>query len=732
MTSTSDRRATAETPYQLTLAALRFPWRRHCLVDAATGLAFSLIAGPVLALAWASGLCALDWALQRTYARWSLTAAGMDSDRGLTRVNVLALVKALAWFGLPTAFTIVTGNVAGLAFVAILSVGLTALASSSARNSRRVFLTVTCVSVAALVACAVAILGLGPAAGVLAETPMALFVLFLVASGTSRTVAEWNQASQKTCAAMSDIREALDRSTIDGQRLRVAVEIANLSVYEIDYVKRTLTSTGAVWDLFDRPMTYETMWKDPFFGTAEEDLPMVRSAWARHEAGEAPYRVEYRVRRKDGQDMWAFATAEMTRDADGRPIRLVGALQDITGRKRIERELQAALERAEAASRAKSEFLATISHEIRTPLNGVLGMAQAMGADALSPSQRNRLEIVQSSGEALLVLLNSVLDLSKVEAGALELEDGEIDVAALCGGILEAFGAEAAEKGLETSLLVEPGAAGVYAGDPGRVRQMLANLVNNAVKFTDEGSVRIAVGRPGEDLTIAVTDTGVGIAPGQHESLFEPFVQADASITRRYGGSGLGLAICRRLATRMGGRVDLASDAGQGATFTVTLPLPRLRDAPSDAAPRAPETAPGEPKSGGPLRILAAEDNPVNQRVLASVLEHVGLHPVFVENGARALAAWRDEAWDLILMDIQMPVMDGMSATRAIRAEEAARGLPRTPIIALTANVMSHQMADYRAAGMDDVVGKPIELRRLLGAIEASLQPAACGAEAAA
>jgi len=376
---------------------------------------------------------------------------------------------------------------------------------------------------------------------------------------------------------------------------------------------------------------------------------------------------------------------------------------------------------AEAANEAKSAFLATMSHEIRTPLNGVLGMAQAMAADQLSPLQHERLDVIRQSGEALLAILNDVLDLSKIEAGRFELEQIEFDLGELMKGAHSAFTALANKKGLSFALTVEAPARGVYIGDPTRVRQILYNLISNALKFTENGEVRVIAAQAGAGLSLMVSDTGMGIAPDRLGVLFEKFTQADASTTRRYGGTGLGLSICRELAHLMGGEVGAASALGEGSTFEVKLPLAKVGEAqaPQFATPptQTPKAEPALPR----VRVLAAEDNTVNQLVLKTLLHQIGVEPHVVENGAQAVQAWKDATWDVILMDMQMPVMDGLTATRAIRDAEAATGRRRTPIIALTANAMSHQIQLCRAAGMDGHVAKPIESARLFAALEAAL-----------
>ena len=382
--------------------------------------------------------------------------------------------------------------------------------------------------------------------------------------------------------------------------------------------------------------------------------------------------------------------------------------------------LQKALDAAEAANRAKSAFLATVSHEIRTPLNGVLGMAQAMRADALSPVQGERLEVISQSGEALLIILNDILDLSKIESGKLELELTDFDLEAVARGAHAAFAPIAARKDVGFELIVDPGVCGAWRGDAVRVRQVFYNLISNAVKFTDAGQVTASLAVTGEGVRLEVVDTGVGIPADRIEALFDKFVQADSSITRRFGGTGLGLAICRELCTAMGGRITVASTLGEGSRFVVELPLTRTsRSAPAPMPAPAP-AGDRAPDDEAPLRVLAAEDNQINQLVLRTLLSQIGIEPTIVDNGADAVAAWDAGDWDLILMDVQMPVMDGPAATRAIRAREAATGRAATPIVALTANAMSHQLEDYRAAGMNGFVAKPIEVAALFAAIQSA------------
>ena len=400
---------------------------------------------------------------------------------------------------------------------------------------------------------------------------------------------------------------------------------------------------------------------------------------------------------------------------------------------RKSRDLQEAQVAMQAASQAKSEFLARMSHEIRTPLNGVLGMTQALAAARdLQPGHRESLAVIRQSGESLLAILNDVLDLSKVEAGRLEIEQIVFDLETTVRGAQETFAPQAAAKGLGFRLHVAPEAAGAYRGDPTRVRQILYNLLSNAVKFTEAGEVSLTVGRGAGALEIVVADSGIGIASEHLHRLFGRFQQVDSSTTRRFGGSGLGLSICRELAELMGGSVEAQSTPGVGTRFIVILPLDRAEAVAPTAGLDAETLEAGLAAGGASLRILAAEDNPVNQLVLKTLLAQVGVEPVMVSDGAQALDAWRTGVFDLVLMDVQMPVLDGAAATRLIRAAEVAEGRARTPILALTANAMQHQVADYLAGGFDGHVAKPIDVHRLYEAIaEAARIDAPCRANAA-
>jgi two-component system, sensor histidine kinase len=382
-------------------------------------------------------------------------------------------------------------------------------------------------------------------------------------------------------------------------------------------------------------------------------------------------------------------------------------------------ELAQTRDHAEAANAAKSAFLATMSHEIRTPLNGVLGMAQAMARDPLPKVQRQRLDVISSAGETLLVLLNDILDLSRIEAGRLELEDGHVVIGELATGLKAAFEVQAAEKDLYLGVQVSPDALKTWRGDPTRVRQILFNLMANAVKFTDAGHVILTIGHIDGELIMEVRDSGPGIPEDRLGLLFNKFVQADASTTRKFGGSGLGLSICRDLADLMGGAIHAESKVGKGSRFIVRLPLQEAAVEESQAQSGQDEASPLS--DGASLRILAAEDNATNRLVLTTLLSQLGLEVDVVCDGNEAVEAFETQDWDVILMDVHMPNLDGLGATRRIREIEAARGSKRTPIIALTANAMAHHRAEYRECGMDAMVAKPVKLAELITGIEGVL-----------
>jgi PAS domain S-box-containing protein len=517
-----------------------------------------------------------------------------------------------------------------------------------------------------------------------------------------------------TAYNITSLVEALERSERSEQRLAMAVQLADLHVWEIDYKRKTLECFGPQETFFDRPLTYDEVAADLLCGIHPEDKPAALARWKDKNGRADGEPLVYRTARADGKEVWAASAARLIRDADGQPERVVGMFHNVTTIKAAERAAAEARDLAEAANRSKSEFLANMSHEIRTPLNGILGMTQVIEQDELSDAQRERIKVVRDSGVTLLGILNDVLDLSKIQAGRLELEPAPFDIATLASAVAGVFAGTAAAKDVTLEVRIDESAKGAWVGDSLRLRQILSNLISNGLKFTAEGGVSVEVRHEDDCLVMAVRDTGIGIAADKISTLFEKFAQEDASTTRRYGGTGLGLSICRELVELMGGRIEVESEKGVGSCFSVHLPLPR-GEAPAASRPaRREESARGE----APLKVLAAEDNMTNQLVLRSLLAPVGADLTLVPDGAEAVEAFRAGHFDVILMDIQMPVMNGVEATLAIRALEAAEGRRRTPILSLSANAMTHQVEDYAAAGMDGSVAKPIEVEKLYAALD--------------
>ncbi len=377
-----------------------------------------------------------------------------------------------------------------------------------------------------------------------------------------------------------------------------------------------------------------------------------------------------------------------------------------------------ALEGAQAvaveANQAKSAFLAMMSHELRTPMNGVLGMAHALKQTKLDDRQAAQVEMLVRSGDGLMAILNDILDVSKIEAGKLELEAIAFDLGEVVERVMDLWRETASAKGVALSFEMAPGAPDWLEGDPNRLRQIMLNLVSNALKFTASGEVRLSVRPLMSDLKdrarfeIAVFDTGIGMTPEQQAKLFQSFSQADAATTRKFGGTGLGLAICRQLTDLMGGEISAESEPGRGSIFRVILDLARAEAVDLDE----PEA---ESEGLTHLSILVAEDNPINQAVVRAVLEAVGARLETANDGAEALDMLREKTFDLVLMDVHMPRMDGVEALRRIRAGET--GDARVPVIALTADAMPGEDEKLLAHGFDDVQGKPIQPMALITAI---------------
>ncbi|HEY2661551.1 MAG TPA: ATP-binding protein [Caulobacteraceae bacterium] len=403
---------------------------------------------------------------------------------------------------------------------------------------------------------------------------------------------------------------------------------------------------------------------------------------------------------------------EERRTADGG---VIGLRIDITDMKLQAEALEAALHRAEMANQAKSEFLANMSHEIRTPLNGVLGLTEVLRGTSLDPMQRDLVGTIIKSADALNQILADILDFSRLEAGKVEIEAAPFELAELVGDTVALFDPAARDKAVALRVDLADAVRRQVSGDANRLRQILTNLLSNALKFTETGAVLVRVETlDGGQYRFQVSDTGAGFDNDFAERLFDRFEQADGSITRKYGGTGLGLAICRQLTELMGGSISATGEPGRGATFTFTLPL-------ADAVPAQAEPA-REVEAEPGLRVLVADDNATNRKVAELILAAAGADVLCVEDGVEAVAATQGRAFDVILMDLQMPRMDGLTAIRTIRAQEQAASATRTPIVVLSANVMAEHRRASAAAGADGHLGKPFRAEALIEAVSRATQ----------
>jgi PAS domain S-box-containing protein len=521
------------------------------------------------------------------------------------------------------------------------------------------------------------------------------------------------------------------------ERLKLATAAAGVGVWDYDLATDRLTWDDSMFAIYGTERvafssTYDA-WRETVL---PEDLPHVEAGFIAAMERSLPFEAEFRIRRGDGAVRDIRALGRPRHDRAGKPLRMVGTNEDITERKAAEVSLEAARRAAEEANLAKSRFLATMSHEIRTPLNGILGMAQLLITSEPSAAERRQyVRTILESGKLLLTLLNDILDLSKVEAGKFQLIDAVFAPGQLLDEVDTLFSEIAGHKGLSLEVEWRGAASRRYRGDPIRLRQMLSNFVANALKFTSSGGIRIAAEEVGTEdgkalLRFAVSDTGIGIPVEKQHLLFKPFSQIDASNTREFGGTGLGLSIVSSLAKLMGGEVGVDSGgANQGATFWFHVratPVAegeecRAEDRGAAAAP------PAAAIKAGRARILVVEDVATNRVVLEAMLKKLGHEFVTVADGQAALeAVTRGDAFGLVLMDCQMPVMDGFEATQGIRAWEAESGKTRLPIVALTAGAFHEDHDRCIAAGMDGYLAKPVDLKKLAAAVDKWLsRPAA-------
>jgi PAS domain S-box-containing protein len=550
---------------------------------------------------------------------------------------------------------------------------------------------------------------------------------FLGHVGLSTDITERKQAEQ----ALKDSEEKFRQLA---ENIREVFFVMTVSGSELLYVNPAAEQVWGVTreSLYRNPMS----WADAIH---PDDQARARSLAARQLQGELGD-SEFRILTPDGKEKWIRSRTSPVRDQDGKVIRVVGVAEETTERKRFEAELINARKTAESANLAKSRFLANMSHEIRTPMNGVIGMNQLLLETDLTAEQRRYVEVAQSSGRTLLSLIDNILDLSKIEAGGTTLENLAFGLNRTVDEVIQLLRVQAGAKGLRIVSRISPKIPELLYGDARRLGQVLTNLIANAIKFTERGAITLDADLDSQSdkaasIRFTVSDTGIGIPEDMIPALFSPFVQADASTTRKYGGSGLGLAISKQLVEMMGGSIGVSSWEGRGSTFrfTVTLGLVAIdqRQSALQSAPFWPGRAiqsPVDPAlQGHGERILIAEDNPTNREVLLAQLKKLGYEAGMAANGAEAVEAVERESFDLVLMDCQMPLMDGYEATHRIR--QSIHG--HIPIVALTASALSPARERCLSEGMDDYLAKPVELPHLAAVLAKWIQKSRADKETA-
>ncbi len=514
------------------------------------------------------------------------------------------------------------------------------------------------------------------------------------------------------------IRKALAEADATKKRLEFAIQGAGDGFFEVDFDTMVATVNAPLAKIIGADTDdSHTAGLDNFHQTVhpdDRDLVFGSIETAREGAIDS-WKQELRVRFASGEYRWMQLRAQVLEANELHGRKLIGTVVDLTAWKTIESELRKAKESAEASSNAKSQFLANMSHEIRTPLNGVLGMAQALEGDGLNPDQKEKVGVILDSGKSLMALLNDVLDLTKIEAGKLEISCVPGDFLHTMKRTRQLFQATAQEKGLDLFVRYDSNFPQRLSYDPTRVRQCVSNLLSNAIKFTGQGRVEVAISAKAQGdgkymIVVDVSDTGIGMDPETIGRLFSVFTQADGATTRKFGGSGLGLAISRQLARMMGGDITVTSEEGRGSTFRLTFHAMEAKPEAPSKAEQAKATDSAKRSLRG-LRVLLTDDNAINRQVIRLFLAPQGCDIVEATNGKEALDKIAQGDFDIVLLDVHMPVMDGKEAIQRLRANPRWASLP---VIALTADAMSGDREKYLALGMTDYVSKPVDQRELI------------------
>ncbi|MBI1361980.1 MAG: response regulator [Alphaproteobacteria bacterium] len=678
------------------------------LLAACNGVTLTHYFGPAIGLGWT--ILAIAMLLGVVYLA---VRAGRGEDR-LRNISVVSHMASIALWMISAAALWFTGERAAWV-IAIISCSSWAIhiIFSGETNSLRVKLLVLSVATVPLLGFLVWSAWTSFPVWVAAPTTLsAVAMVFSIATSAERS----SRTFHKMHAAMAEARATRSR-------LEFAIEAVGDGYFELDLDTMKYEPNPGLAEKLGFHGRSETQQR-----VAErihpDEAEMIWTAIEATRAGRSPgFNLDVRVRASDGVYRWMHVRARVLAAA-GENRRLIGTMADLTERKKLEDDLRAAKEAAESSNAAKSQFLANMSHEIRTPLNGVLGMAQALEQDALDPAQREKVAVILDSGRSLMSLLNDVLDISKIEAGKLEISPVPGDFLHTMKRTRQLFQSTAEDKGLDLLVRYDSNFPQRMVYDPTRVRQCVANMLSNAIKFTATGRIEVgisarALGDGQHMVCVEVADTGIGMSQATIDKLFTVFTQADGATTRKFGGSGLGLAISRQLARLMGGDLVVESEEGRGSTFRLTFRAPEASASSGVQRGSQPAMADQPPRSLRGIRVLLTDDNAVNRQVIKLFLAPQAMDITEATNGKEALDLLSTREFDVVLLDVHMPVMDGKEAIQRMRASREAWG--QLPVIALTADAMSGDREKYLALGMSDYVSKPVDQRELLARLHGVL-----------